>query len=1307
MKTATLYIGVFVALCVCVLLHSHADLSVDVSNKLSSPVTPLPMSARSVDVLKSELVFTQTPQGAARLLDYLKSLERNLLLEKKRRKVVMAKLSNRLERNAKYAHAQRTKMRLQLRRQIAANAKRSQAELWKAMRKSQQDFAVLETQRNRLHAARGSARTKLLKLMAKNKREIRRNLRNAVVVQQRALAASAQSMNAKIRQNDKHLSANSIQIGENAKHAHKALNKVVKNFNFKLNNARAEAQKGTSKLAVQLSAQLKRTRQAAASAVLGLVASTANKFRRVRLKMAQQRRHVDNSVQHMTSKFMHALQRHRATFSRHEKRTGAALQQYRAKTTAALRATRARWKASMMRLSAVVKRQDTKLMNRLGEVSNVVVRQRDVQARVNRRAMAEIKRITAVGVAREAKQKKVQQKMTASERLLKRQAKKSIERSRIRMNQQLDKVKKQLRKARAPAAKKLRVATARLYKTLAANEANQKKFERSRSADIAQMRAGTRRALQAAKRGFRSKLTGMARTMAQSQRRMQVRLRKMTGIVTAAAVKDHQARAALKTLMDAQRTELQGALSKAVEAGKKRARNIQKRMRQIDAKSRASVAMQLSATISSFKKQTQRSVDQFRLSDKKSLAIMHKSLLASLRKVEAEASKATAHAVRGASSTLARQEVLARRAMTQDAAQRAQLSAAVMRARHKALAQMRRAMATQQQVLVLQQLANQKKIDKANARVGAMGARMAQAVARAENKFVVRGSAKLRQAAARFAVASRSAITEVQRQDLKQNQRVMEFCVQQNRLAAARLKGQFRKFYGGMAKERSRQDQLLAAATANFNSALTKSVALTNNKFAGAVKKLSAAKEAARKQLRTAQAEFRTRMASVTAYSRRTEQQIRGSLAVVTKQVTSNRGMQAAVNRRVKEGLARVINLSNLRFARSKRARGTVLRMMTQDAQNVAKMVNAEARLMKRQVSRINRRMASYTLQQRVALSRATTRLAKQLASDKRAAALDRKQIKLVAQADRIRLAAARKRAQSHFSTTLNVLANTVAAQARSRDRELAVLTKTVKRQNAASKQELGRLRQRRVIMRNDLNRDIVRAIQLGQTRLQGVARRAAKTIKQSTSMLRAQLSSKIAQTSDMLVQAIQGKQQHLADNYLSAKAYCVAARTQFNNYERKSGKVSLLSISDWCSTVAALSNARVISSPGIGMGLKTIPAPFSSKKFKVSGELAKINALVAEYMRVLKQVQARWGIGLGRYFIKKLQSAMLVKGILQVSNSNGASFVFLNGRKLGLSTRLPDLQGLRVKMPSFASALAQLTARLAAPPKAGKKQRL
>merc|ERR1712159_138876 len=99
MKTATLYIGVFVALCVCVLLHSHADLSVDVSNKLSSPVTPLPMSARSVDVLKSELVFTQTPQGAARLLDYLKSLERNLLLEKKRRKVVMAKLSNRLERN--------------------------------------------------------------------------------------------------------------------------------------------------------------------------------------------------------------------------------------------------------------------------------------------------------------------------------------------------------------------------------------------------------------------------------------------------------------------------------------------------------------------------------------------------------------------------------------------------------------------------------------------------------------------------------------------------------------------------------------------------------------------------------------------------------------------------------------------------------------------------------------------------------------------------------------------------------------------------------------------------------------------------------------------------------------------------------------------------------------------------------------------------------------------------------------------------------------------------------------------------------
>jgi len=854
-----------------------------------------------------------------------------------------------------------------------------------------------------------------------------------------------------------------------------------------------------------------------------------------------------------------------------------------------------------------------------------------------------------------------------------------------------------LRRDRRNAANKLKAATSRLYKRLGANERAQKKINKGQMAATRNMAIEARKSLNAAKAGFRARLLGMAGHIARSERKMNSQFSKLTGVVRRQAIKDRKGRAALAMMARAQRADLQNALHQAVESGKRRASKLEKRMVRMNKATRRAVMLQLSAQVTTLKRQNQHAIDQFRLSDKRALKALRKGLMAELNQVKAEAARNTRRAMRGATNTLLRRELAARREMARDAKRRGFLLARIKRERRNALRRMNRAMAYQQKMQVLTNLAITKKINKANRRVSAVAARTRKALAKSQLKFT-RVTNYLKRKQARFAAAGHAAIGRQNAADARRSRNTMNWFRKSNARAARKIAARFRGFYGAMAKMRASQDRKLAGKTAAFNSALAKAAALADVRFAKTVKNIAAAKRQARNQLVNAKADFRARLAGLVSYAKRSQQQIRGAIAVVTRQEASNRRMQASVNRRVNKELARVINLSNTRNSAAKRARGRLLAIMNRDKALAAKMVAAQARRTRLQVNHLNRRIAAYSLEQRIALTRASKGLSRQLARDKLAAARARGKTKLAARAARMQQAAARSRAKRDFSAALNTVANTVSAQARSHRRALGRLTNTVRSYAKSDKAARARIRTNMRIMRNDMNRKIVRAIQLGQTQLNNVARKAAKAQKKSVAMLRGHLQSRIEKMSDNVFALIQGNQQKLADNYLSAKAYCVAARFKFQDYNRKARMNPLVSVGDWCTTVAALSAVKPRKSPGMGMGLKTIPQLFSSKKLKVmKGAVAKINGLVAEYMRTVKQVNARWGVGIGKYLIKKLEQAMLDKGVLQVASSRGkSSSVFLNGRKIGLSNRLSDFRKLAVNMGTFSSTLKELTKTLA-----------
>merc|ERR1719359_183035 len=189
--------------------------------------------------------------------------------------------------------AARKGMKKALLAKMAKNAKIAKEELAKNMRHVQAEFAKQARINNRRYRKTIRRSRKTREIMRKNKREAAKDLKMAVLSQQRQLAALASATNQKIHKTEKSIAANAAQIKENAKRARAALDNAMHNFNKKMANAEAEAKKGRSKLAAQAASQDKAFRNMANNKIREMVAQTAKQFAKARATMAKDRHHAD------------------------------------------------------------------------------------------------------------------------------------------------------------------------------------------------------------------------------------------------------------------------------------------------------------------------------------------------------------------------------------------------------------------------------------------------------------------------------------------------------------------------------------------------------------------------------------------------------------------------------------------------------------------------------------------------------------------------------------------------------------------------------------------------------------------------------------------------------------------------------------------------------------------------------------------------------------------------------------------------------------------------------------------------------
>merc|ERR1712096_578538 len=157
-------------------------------------------SVDSTDVLKAGQIYTETPSGRMRLMDYFNGVERRIALELANRRADVASVRAQMARDFAFNAAARSKLKRNMLHKMAVNAKTCRDNLNTAMRQTQEKFAKKARLANRRWWATMKRDRKTISMIKSDSRQASRNLRLSVSTWQRATSAwAAATISAKDR----------------------------------------------------------------------------------------------------------------------------------------------------------------------------------------------------------------------------------------------------------------------------------------------------------------------------------------------------------------------------------------------------------------------------------------------------------------------------------------------------------------------------------------------------------------------------------------------------------------------------------------------------------------------------------------------------------------------------------------------------------------------------------------------------------------------------------------------------------------------------------------------------------------------------------------------------------------------------------------------------------------------------------------------------------------------------------------------------------------------------------------------------
>merc|ERR1719502_52573 len=503
--------------------------------------------------------------------------------------------------------------------------------------------------------------------------------------------------------------------------------------------------------------------------------------------------------------------------------------------------------------------------------------------------------------------------------------------------------------------------------------------------------------------------------------------------------------------------------------------------------------------------------------------------------------------------------------------------------------------------------------------------------------------------------------------------------------AREKADARFSGVYDTMLEDRKKFEEKLGSNVAALNDAIAKNSAIQDARFAKTVKDIAAARKEAAAQVAQARKDMSASIFATTAKAKDLESRIIGDLQVVSAMVVSDKAAQIKINNKVDAELSRVLKKSNDYESTNKNRRGVIRKMIEEYKQAAAQETAELAKESRADVKKLRSEQAASLLQFKQDLTEATEHVYDKLAKDNAAQEAALSGMKADLASATAASAASLKESKEVFESRVEALNGAIVANAKHFEARFSETTGVVNNWKEAADADRENIRVMRDGMVADLNKNIARAIELGEAKIKAAVENMA----------------------DNVFKVSQENRQKIADNYLSLKAYAATAADLIADYLQKGKGRNLSSVGDLLNTVAAASDVKTAPAQGMGFGGDSLPLIFSGETIKVDNAVSKINGLVNEYIDTIGQVKERWPLGLGHYLIAKLEIAMTKAGALEVDKIEGKSgnYVFMNAHSVGLSSKLSDFEGLAGRMAAYEHTLASLTGKLPKSKTAGEEE--
>merc|ERR1711970_498427 len=251
--------------------------------------------------------------------------------------------------------------------------------------------------------------------------------------------------------------------------------------------------------------------------------------------------------------------------------------------------------------------------------------------------------------------------------------------------------------------------------------------------------------------------------------------------------------------------------------------------------------------------------------------------------------------------------------------------------------------------------------------------------------------------------------------------------------------------------------------------------------------------------------------------------------------VISDKANQIRINGKVKAERNKIVRIANARHSSNVRARGMLRKLMDQNKAAAQGEVAALAKSSYAALAKTRHRQAGYVRSFAKDLTKATKKLHitlnKASAHQEQVLAGMKKKLAYTQAASAGELRATK----AMFKSRVNTLVNAITANAARAQRGIRHLTKVARNWKHADAADRKLIRVQRSAMKNDLDKALARAIQLGEAR-------ANENIAVVKKGLSSQIAVQVENMAANVFRLVQGNRQKIADNSLSLKAYAATA---------------------------------------------------------------------------------------------------------------------------------------------------------------------